>query len=70
MIATASVPVWLAVTRLPDDQPLLIYCAVMAAFIVLWHRPNMQRMRDGSEHRNTRMMFFSSKRHSGDNEQT
>jgi len=70
MIAAASVPVWIGVTRFPDDQPLLIYCVVMAAFIILWHRPNIQRMRDGSEHRNTRLMIFSSKRQTGDNEQT
>jgi glycerol-3-phosphate acyltransferase PlsY len=68
MIAAASVPVWIGVTRLPDDQPLLIYCAVMAAFIILWHRSNIRRMRDGSEHRNTRLMIFSSKRQTGDNE--
>jgi glycerol-3-phosphate acyltransferase PlsY len=70
MIAAASVPVWIGVTRFPDDQPLLIYCVVMAAFIILWHRPNIRRMRDGSEHRNTRLMIFSSKRQTGDNEQT
>lgn len=70
MIAAASVPVWIGVTRLPEDQPLFIYCAVMAAFIILWHRSNIRRMRDGSEHRNTRLMIFSRKRPTGDNEQT
>jgi glycerol-3-phosphate acyltransferase PlsY len=70
MIAAASVPVWIGVTRWPDDQPLLIYCVVMAVFIILWHRSNIRRMRDGSEHRNTRLMIFSSKRQTGDDEQT
>ena len=62
MAAAIAVPIWIAVTRLPAEQPLFIYCAVMAAFIVLWHRINIQRMREGTEHRNTRLMVFSSKR--------
>jgi glycerol-3-phosphate acyltransferase PlsY len=62
MAAAIAVPIWIAVTRLPAEQPLFIYCAVMAAFIVLWHRINIRRMREGSEHRNTRLMVFSSKR--------
>jgi glycerol-3-phosphate acyltransferase PlsY len=69
MIAAASVPLWIAATRLPDDQPLFIYTALMAAFVIRWHRSNIQRMREGTEHRNTRLMLFSRKRQSGDNEQ-
>ena len=70
MVAAVAVPVWIGVTRLPADQPLLIYCAVMAGFVVLWHRPNIRRMRDGTEHRNTRLMIFSRKRQTSDDEQT
>lgn len=70
MVAAVSVPVWVGFTRLPADQPLFIYCAVLAAFIVLWHRSNIQRMKDGTEHRNTRLMIFSSKRQTADDEQT
>jgi glycerol-3-phosphate acyltransferase PlsY len=70
MIAAASVPLWIAVTRLPDDQPLFIYTAVMAAFVIRWHRSNIQRMRAGTEHRNTRLMLFSRQRQTGDDEQT
>ena len=70
MIAAASVPLWIAVTRLPDDQSLFIYTAIMAAFVVRWHRSNIQRMREGTEHRNTRLMLFSRKRHAGEDEQT
>ncbi len=66
MIAAISVPVWLAVVRLPEDQPLFIYGAVMAAFVVIWHRSNVKRMREGTEHRNTRLMIFSRKRHRED----
>jgi len=69
MVAATAVPIWIGITRLPADQPLFIYCAVMAAFIVRWHRSNIQRMRDGTEHRNTQLMLFSSKRKSTDDEQ-
>ena len=69
MIAATAVPIWIGITRLPADQPLFIYCVVMAAFIVRWHRSNIQRMRDGTEHRNTQLMLFSSKRKSTDDEQ-
>ena len=68
MLAAFSVPVWVGITRLPADQPLFIYCVVMAAFVVSWHRINIQRMRDGSEHRNTKLMIFSSKRRSASDE--
>jgi len=69
MVAATAVPIWIGITRLPADQPLFIYCVVMAAFIVRWHRSNIQRMRDGTEHRNTQLMLFSSKRKSTDDEQ-
>ena len=70
MTAAAAVPVWIGLTRLPADQPLFIYCVVMAAFIVRWHRSNIRRMKEGTEHRNTRLMLFSSKRKAADDEQT
>ena len=58
MTAAASLPVWVAATRLPDDQPLFIYLVVMAGCIVYWHRSNITRMRAGNELRNTRFMLF------------
>ena len=58
MAAAASVPIWIGFTRLPVDQPLFIYSAVMALFVARWHRSNIQRMRDGTEHRNTKLMIF------------
>jgi len=61
MTAATALPVWLAVTRLPDDQPLFIYLAVMAGFVIYWHRSNIARMRAGNEHRNTRVMLFRRK---------
>jgi len=58
MVAAVGLPVWLAVTELPQQQPLFIYCAIMALFIVYWHSSNIQRMRDGTEHRNDKLMIF------------
>ena len=58
MIAGFSAPVYLAVVHLPSDQPLFIYCAVLALYIVFTHRSNIRRMMDGAEERNPRLMFF------------
>jgi len=68
MIAAATVPLWLGFTRLPADQPLFIYSAVMAAFVVWWHRSNIERMRAGTEHRNTRLMIFRGSRQADDDQ--
>ena len=69
MTAAISLPLWLAATRLPADQALFIYSAVMAMFIVYWHRSNIRRMRRGEELRNTRLMVFRRKEQAPDNEQ-
>lgn len=66
MIAATTVPLWIGFTRLPDEQPLFIYCVVMAGFIIHWHRSNIRRMRDGSEHRNTKLMIFARRQHVND----
>jgi glycerol-3-phosphate acyltransferase PlsY len=58
MIAGLSAPLYLAVMRLPSDQPLFIYCAVLALYIIFTHRSNIRRMMDGTEERNPRLMFF------------
>jgi len=62
MTAATALPVWLGFTRLPDDQPLFIYTAVMAMFIIYWHRSNIERMRAGNENRNYKLMVFSPKK--------
>ena len=62
MAAAVSVPASVGLLYLPAVQPLFIYCAVMAGFVLRWHRSNIRRMRDGSEHRNTNVMPFSSRR--------
>ena len=58
MIAATSLPVYLGAMVLPDQQPLFIYTLVAAIGIIYWHRSNVQRMRDGNEHRNERLMLF------------
>ena len=58
MIAGLSAPVYLAATHLPADQPLFIYCVVLALYIIFTHRSNIRRMMDGTETRNPRLMFF------------
>jgi glycerol-3-phosphate acyltransferase PlsY len=66
MAAAIAVPLWIGITRLPEDQPLFIYSAIMAAYVIRWHRANIRRMREGTEHRNTRLMIFSRKRQQED----
>ncbi len=68
MSAAVALPIWVGITSLPTEQPLFIYCAVMAGFIAYWHRANIERMKAGTEHRNTRLMVFSSKRRGDDDE--
>ena len=70
MAAAVALPIWVGLTSLPAEQPLFIYCAVMAGFIVYWHRVNIERMRAGTEHRNVRLMLFSGKRRAPDDEQS
>ena len=68
MTAATALPVWLGLTRLPDDQPLFIYLVVMAGFIIYWHRSNIERMREGRELRNTQFMLFRRKGSTDSNE--
>ena len=69
MTAATALPVWLAFTHLPDDQPLFIYLALMAACIIYWHRSNIQRMRDGVENRQVKAMLFKPRASTGDDDQ-
>ncbi len=62
MSAATAMPVWIGITRLPEDQPLFIYCLFMALFIIYCHRANIRRMRAGKELRNPQFMLFSRKR--------
>ena len=70
MTAATTLPVYLGVAELPDGQPLFIYCTVMAMFVIYWHRANIQRMREGTEHRNTQLMIFRKKDLQTDDDRT
>ena len=61
MTAATALPVWLGFSRLPADMPLFIYSVVMAMFIIFCHRSNIERMRDGNENRNRKLMLFGRK---------
>lgn len=62
IVAGVTAPAYLVVTRLPEDQPLFIYCVTMALYIIFSHRSNLQRMLEGSESRQTRLMLFRRQR--------
>jgi len=70
MTAAVAVPVYIAVLYLPEQLPLLIYSAVMAGFVIRWHRANIQRMRAGTENRVASVMLFRRNRETRDNEQS
>ena len=69
MAAAVALPVWVGISSLPSEQPLFMYCLLMAAYIIFWHRSNIQRMRAGGEHRNKGLMIFGRKRAAGEDEQ-
>ncbi len=60
--ATITAPIFIAATRFPDDQPLFIYCVTMVLMVIFTHRSNLQRMRDGTESRQVRLMLFRRQR--------
>lgn len=71
MTAATAMPLWVAITGLDlERQPLFIYLAVIAGCIIYWHRSNIQRMRDGVENRNEKLMLFKPKSAPGGDEQT
>lgn len=68
MCGGMTAPLYLAITRLPADQPLFIYCLAMALYLVFSHRSNIARMRAGTEFRNTRLMVFRRRGAAADND--
>lgn len=60
--ATITAPIFIAATRFPEDQPLFIYCVTMVLMAIFTHRSNLQRMRDGTESRQARLMLFRRQR--------
>ncbi len=67
MVAATSLPIVLALTELPEQQPLFIYTVVMALYIIWAHRSNIARMRAGNEHRNPKVMVLKRRDKSADN---
>jgi len=61
MTAGLFAPIYLALTRLPDDQPLFVYSAVLSLYLVYSHRSNIRRMLGGTEPQNTHLMVFRRK---------
>jgi len=61
MLAALSAPIYLILRSPPLDQPLFIYCAALALYMIFTHRSNIRRMKDGTESRNTQLMFFRSR---------
>jgi glycerol-3-phosphate acyltransferase PlsY len=61
MTAVSALPVWIAMTQMPGALPLFAYTLFMAAFIVYCHRSNIERMLQGTENRNPKVMLFKSR---------
>lgn len=61
MSAGLFAPIYLALTRLPEDEPLFVYSVVLALYLVYSHRSNIRRMLAGTESRNTHLMLFRRK---------
>lgn len=66
MAGGVAAPVYLAVTRLPADQPLFYYALGCAIYLIYTHRSNIQRMRDGEEHQNPKVMLLKKRAQPGD----
>lgn len=58
ILAGIASPILVSVMQLPDAQPVVIYCAVMAMYLIFSHRSNVARMLSGEETRFTRAMLF------------
>jgi glycerol-3-phosphate acyltransferase PlsY len=58
MLAALSAPIYLILRSPPLDQPIFIYCASLALYMIFTHRSNIRRMKDGTESRNTQLMLF------------
>jgi glycerol-3-phosphate acyltransferase PlsY len=58
MTAVSALPVWIAMTQMPGAMPLFAYTLFMAVFIVYCHRSNIERMLQGNENRNPKVMLF------------
>jgi len=58
ILAGVASPVLVSVMQLPEAQPVFIYCAAMAMYLLFSHRSNIVRMFRGEETRFRRAMIF------------
>lgn len=58
MVAGLTAPIVIGLTRLPEEQPVFIYCAAMSLYLIFCHRSNIRRMREGTENRVSKAMLF------------
>jgi len=62
IVAGFTAPLLVAATQLPEARSLLYYAIFCAVFLLYTHRSNVQRMREGNELQNTKLMFLRGKR--------
>lgn len=70
MAAAVALPIWIGVNLLPAQEVLFFYSVMIGVFIVFWHRSNIQRMREGTEHRNYSLMILGRKGRADNDEQS
>ena len=70
MAAGVAVPVWIGFTLMPAEHALFMYRALIAYYVIYWHRSNIQRMREGTEHRNYALMILGRSRRPDKDEQS
>jgi len=70
MAAGVAVPVWIGFTLMPAEHALFMYTALIACYVIYWHRSNIQRMREGTEHRNHALMILGRSRRADNDEQS
>jgi len=70
MAAGVAVPVWIGFTLMPAEHALFMYTALIACYVIYWHRSNIQRMREGTEHRNYALMILGRSRRPDKDEQS
>ena len=56
-------PIYLLITQSSLDGPLFAYCISIALYLIYTHRSNIHRMKEGTEHKNEKMMIFHRKKH-------
>ena len=59
MMATASITIYLLITESTLNTPILIYSLLMTLYIIYTHRSNIQRMLEGNETKNKKVMIFA-----------